>query len=129
MGLVAARFDPSFGLQFGQIVSEPVEATLPEGAVALGPFGDVLQRSGLQPAGPPLRLVTARDQAGALQHLGGASRSPRLMSKGAASSLTVVSPCASRARMARRVGSARAEKVVLSWSMNLTDAVVNYRVK
>src|SRR5690606_28619552 len=38
------------------------------------------------------------------------------MSRGAASSFTVASPCARRARIARRVGSARAAKVRLSWS-------------
>ena len=38
------------------------------------------------------------------------------ISKGLASSVTDVSPCASRASMARRVGSARAAKVEVSWS-------------
>ena len=41
----------------------------------------------------------------------------RLMSNGAASSVTVASPWASRARIARRVGSARAAKVALSGSV------------
>ena len=39
-----------------------------------------------------------------------------LIENGAASSLTVASPSARRARIARRVGSARAAKVLLSWS-------------
>ena len=39
-----------------------------------------------------------------------------LSSNGAASSFTEASPPARRARMARRVGSARAAKVTLSWS-------------
>ena len=40
----------------------------------------------------------------------------RLMSNGAASSLTVASPVDSRARIARRVGSASAANVSESWS-------------
>ena len=39
-----------------------------------------------------------------------------LISNGSANSETEVSPDASRARIARRVGSASAEKVALSWS-------------
>lgn len=39
-----------------------------------------------------------------------------LIGKGPASSLTVASPSASRARIARRVGSESAAKVLLSWS-------------
>src|SRR5262249_40321488 len=38
-----------------------------------------------------------------------------LISNGSASSITEASPCAKRARMARRVGSARAAKVTSSW--------------
>jgi hypothetical protein len=38
------------------------------------------------------------------------------MSNGAASSMTVASPLASRAKIARRVGSASAEKIELSGS-------------
>jgi hypothetical protein len=40
----------------------------------------------------------------------------RLIAKGSASSFTVASPSASRVRIERRVGSARAAKVRLSWS-------------
>ena len=40
----------------------------------------------------------------------------KLTGNGSASSLTVASPCARRARIALRVGSARAENVSLSWS-------------
>ena len=40
-----------------------------------------------------------------------------LISNGSASSVTEHSPDASRARIARRVGSASAAKVVLSWSV------------
>jgi len=45
----------------------------------------------------------------------------RLMAKGSASSVTEVSPSASRARMARRVGSARAEKVTLRGSVGIVQ--------
>ena len=45
-----------------------------------------------------------------------AARSRELIAKGRAISVTEASPPARRARMARRVGSARAEKVALSWS-------------
>ena len=51
-----------------------------------------------------------------------------LMSKGSASSVTDVSPSASRARMARRVGSASAENVALSGSGDMascTDGLSN----
>src|SRR5207245_8454315 len=57
------------GLQLAQIALEAVEALVPEAAIMLDPVGDLLQRARLQPAGPPLRLAAARDQAGALQHL------------------------------------------------------------
>src|SRR5690348_10344044 len=56
-------------LQLAQIVVEAVEALLPEAAIMLDPARHVLERSGLEPAWPPLRLAAARDEAGALQHL------------------------------------------------------------
>src|SRR5271165_4208047 len=54
-----------FSLQFLQIVSQPVKALLPESPVMFHPSGNVLQRTGLQPARPPLRLAPARNQPGA----------------------------------------------------------------
>ena len=48
-----------------------------------------------------------------------------LMSKGAASSVTLHSPADSRARMARRVGSASAAKVVLRVSVVIETQLVN----
>src|SRR5687767_2196305 len=51
------------GFQMLQICVERVEAPLPEDAIALGPLGDFLDRSGLQPARPPLRFPSARDEA------------------------------------------------------------------
>src|SRR5438093_9726240 len=56
-------------LQFNQIFVEALEALVPEAAIVFEPVGDVLERRRLEPAGPPLRLATLRDQAGALQHL------------------------------------------------------------
>src|SRR5438105_3143242 len=57
------------GLDFLQVLVQPVEALFPEPAVVLDPLGGVLQRRRLQPARPPLRFAAARDQPGALQHL------------------------------------------------------------
>ena len=53
------------------------------------------------------------------------------MSNGSASSVTDASPAASRARMARRVGSARAAKVSSSRSESicLTSQLINLSVK
>src|ERR1043165_9371715 len=51
----------------------------------------------------------------------------RLMSNGAASSVTAASPAARRARIARRVGSARAAKVWLSWSSYRSSFAVRGR--
>src|SRR5690242_15476788 len=56
-------------LQFAQIIVQPIETLLPETPILLQPVGGVLKRTGLEPAGPPLCLATARDQAGAFQHL------------------------------------------------------------
>src|SRR5713101_3497922 len=55
--------------QLAQIAFQAVEALFPETAIVLQPVRGVLQRTRLEPAGPPLRLATARDQTGALQHL------------------------------------------------------------
>src|SRR3546814_8614249 len=56
-------------LQLVEIVLQPVEALLPELPIALQPARGILQRRGIQPAGPPLRLAPATDEAGPLQHL------------------------------------------------------------
>src|SRR5262245_31711285 len=56
-------------LQFAQVIVEPVETLFPEAAIALEPIVDFLQRARLDPARPPLRLASARDQAGTLEHL------------------------------------------------------------
>src|SRR5258708_37532492 len=58
-------------LQFLQVAVELVEALLPVAPVVLHPVGDVLERIGLEPAGPPLRLAAALDEARAFQHFQG----------------------------------------------------------
>src|SRR5437870_1728336 len=55
-------------LQFLEIAFQPVEALLPVAPVVLDPSGDVLERGRPEPAGPPLRLAAALDQARAFQH-------------------------------------------------------------
>ena len=49
----------------------------------------------------------------------------RVRSNGSASSPTVASPSASRSRMARLVGSAKAANVMLSGSADIVSVVVN----
>src|SRR5213594_3786262 len=56
-------------LQFLEVALQLVEALLPVAPVVLDPVGDVLERIRLEPAGPPLRLAAALDQARALEHL------------------------------------------------------------
>src|SRR5947208_8374778 len=56
-------------LQFAEICVEALEAFLPVAAIALGPVGHLLERSGPQPAGPRLSLAAANDESGTLQHL------------------------------------------------------------
>jgi len=57
------------GLQLVEQGIEALEAALQRPAVALQPFGGFRERLGLDPAGPPLRVAAARNQAGALQDL------------------------------------------------------------
>src|SRR2546421_7932792 len=56
-------------LSVAQIVVQTIKAPRPETPVVLRPIGNVLERSCLEPAGPPLRLVSTRDQPRALKHL------------------------------------------------------------
>src|SRR5882724_1431481 len=55
-------------LKVVEVVVEAFVAGVPEAAVALGPLRDLLERRRLEPAGAPLRLASAGDQAGALEH-------------------------------------------------------------
>src|SRR5256885_11683163 len=57
------------GLQYLQIILQPIEAFLPQPAVALEPIVDLLDGVRLDAAGPPLRLAASRHEAGTLQHL------------------------------------------------------------
>src|SRR6185436_2736386 len=50
-----------------QVGVQAIEPLFPDGAVALGPLGDLLERRRLQAAWPPLRFPSTRDQTGALE--------------------------------------------------------------
>ena len=102
---------------------ETVHPPLPRALARLHPRDRLIQRIGLHPAGPPLRLLAADDQPRALEHLE-VSRDCReiagkLIGNGAANSPTVASPSARRVKIERRVGSASAAKVKLSWSVSI----------
>src|SRR6267378_7290659 len=56
-------------LQFLEVAVELFEALLPVTAVILDPVGDAFERIGLEPAGTPLRLASALDQARAFKDL------------------------------------------------------------
>lgn len=56
-------------LKFVEVIFQAVETLVPELAILLHPIGNVAQWLRFEPAGPPLRLATLRDQAGALQYL------------------------------------------------------------
>src|SRR5262249_14055778 len=66
--LLAAAILPLLLLQVFEVLIQPFEARVPEAAKVLGPLGDLLERRRPEPAGAPLRLAPARDQAGALEH-------------------------------------------------------------
>jgi len=119
----AALFLPSalllLRLEFDEVMVEAIEALVPEPAIAFEPVVHLLEGAGLDPARPPLRLPAARDETARSSTLRCLETAGRLMANGSASSVTDVSPNASRARMARRVGSARAAKVVLRRSVGI----------
>src|SRR5204863_8191011 len=56
-------------LQLAQVFVQSVEALLPEFPVFLHPLGDLFEPGRLEPAGTPLRVAAALDEAGALEHL------------------------------------------------------------
>src|SRR5687768_18252739 len=56
-------------LQLAKIILQAVETFFPEAAIALQPIVNAFQSLGFDAARAPLRLASARDQAGALQHL------------------------------------------------------------
>src|SRR5258706_14012106 len=59
---------PTF-LYITQIVIQAVKALRPEPPVVRHPVGDVLERTGTDPAGPPLGLAPASNQTSVFQHL------------------------------------------------------------
>src|ERR1700734_2592221 len=63
------RRGPFLGLKFLQIIVEAAEVLVPEPSEAAQPAIDFSERDRRDPAGPPLRLAPAQDQAGMLQHL------------------------------------------------------------
>src|SRR5439155_20712718 len=71
LSLFATRFTAiSLLLRFEllQVGIEAIETLFPDRAVALGPRGDFLERSRLEPAGPPLGLASTHDQARPFEH-------------------------------------------------------------
>ena len=56
-------------LYVAQIVIQAIKALCPELLVVRHPVGDVLERTGSDPAGPPLSLAPACNQTGVFQHL------------------------------------------------------------
>src|SRR5579862_5824453 len=68
-GLFSATMIPLLFLQLMQIIVQPIETLLPETTVLPHPIGNLLEPLRLKPAGPPLSLAAARNQAGAFEHL------------------------------------------------------------
>src|SRR5450755_2446213 len=66
--LLSATFLP-LGLQFLEIVVEPVQALVPQAAIVLQPTVNAAKRLGFDLAGPPLRLPAARDETSMLENL------------------------------------------------------------
>src|SRR5690242_8013901 len=66
--LLAAGHPSSFRLELGEVLTETIEALLPEPSVGRRPLRDLAQRPCVQMAGTPLRLPAARDEACALEH-------------------------------------------------------------
>src|SRR5215831_4662851 len=99
------------GFKLREIDVHLVETSGPETAIARQPVVDGLERPGLQPTGPPLRLAPARDEACGLQHLQMPRHRRQADVEGLRDLVHSRLPLASRARIARRVGSASAERV------------------
>src|SRR6478672_11402692 len=55
-------------LEFLEVGVEAVEAAFPDLPIALGPFGDVLERRGLEAARSELGFASARDEPGTFEH-------------------------------------------------------------
>ena len=108
---------PGALLQLLEVAIQLIQAVVPDLRLRIDPRGGALEWGGLETAGAPLGVLAPARRARLARAPSGASRSPAgVMANGSASSLTVASPSASRARIARRVGSARAANVLLSGS-------------
>jgi hypothetical protein len=99
------------GFQRPQIFVQTIEALRPEVLVVRYPVGYRSQRSWLQTARSPLRVPPRAISPARSSTLRCLETAGCDIAKGSASSLTVTSPDAKRARIARRVGSARAPKM------------------
>ena len=113
---------------------EALEVRGPQLAEALRPARDLLERLRVQGADVETPLAPFPDEPGALQ---AGEKLPDiagpLMANGLDNSLTVASPRASRRKIARRVGSAKAENVTLRESLStyitkrLANQIVTYK--
>src|SRR3970282_2890796 len=56
-------------LNLSQVFVQAIETLRPDAAISFQPLIGILERVRLEPAGAPLRLAAARNEAGALQHL------------------------------------------------------------
>src|SRR5512133_2006599 len=56
-------------LQFLQVLVQPIESLLPDHAIAPDPLVDFLERARRERCRSPLRLLAARNEPGALEHL------------------------------------------------------------
>src|SRR2546423_5477628 len=55
-------------LNFSKVFVQTVETLFPEFFVVAHPVGDVLERTGVETAGSPLRVAASSDEPGALEH-------------------------------------------------------------
>ena len=110
--LAPIAFPLSSSLELAQVLVQPVVALFPEPPVPRRPLGHFLER--LRPPAAPAATAARR-----LREIRPARSSTfrcfetagSVMANGSASSVTEASPVASRARIARRVGSASAANV------------------
>src|SRR5690348_11548819 len=67
--LVLGSMSPLLLLQLAQVILQAIETLFPKTPIVLEPFGGVLQRTGFEATGPPLRFAAARNKTGALEYL------------------------------------------------------------
>jgi hypothetical protein len=99
--------------RFTQVLAEAIELLVPVLTVGFEPVIDAFERLRLKPAGPPLRLPAARDQAGCSSTFRCRETAGRLMSNGFGQSSKVSWP-ASRLRSARVSPNNEGELFVLA---------------